>query len=189
MPDLLLPNSGRLPALSLRPPWGTAVARWGKNIENRGLVRPGASLIGRALAIHQGKHWGRDEREAAASLAEHLDGFPTDQEAHAQGVVAVCRIAGYIDTRTRDERGETRGRLLEHDGGVAEVVGFADPADARAALEEALASPWWFGPIGWLLADVRPVEPVLPVGGKQGIWRVPDSLHAELHTLGIVPWR
>lgn len=41
------------------------------------------------------------------------------------------------------------------------------------------SSPWFFGPVGWQLDRVVPVEPV-PINGQQGLWRVPDGLAANL---------
>lgn len=39
----------------------------------------------------------------------------------------------------------------------------------------ALDSPWFFGPIGWRLDEVVPINPV-PCSGQQGLWRVPDDV-------------
>jgi hypothetical protein len=35
--------------------------------------------------------------------------------------------------------------------------------------------PWFFGPIGWMLADVVKIDPV-PCKGQQGLWNLPDDV-------------
>lgn len=40
-------------------------------------------------------------------------------------------------------------------------------------------SHWFFGPVGWQLSDVVPVEPVF-CKGSQGLWSVPEGLLPEL---------
>ena len=37
------------------------------------------------------------------------------------------------------------------------------------------ADPWFCGPIGWVLEDPRPCEP-MPCRGAQGLWLVPDEI-------------
>ena len=37
------------------------------------------------------------------------------------------------------------------------------------------ADPWFFGPFGWLLDAVVPLDPI-PCKGAQGLWRVPDDI-------------
>lgn len=40
--------------------------------------------------------------------------------------------------------------------------------------------PWLFGPIGWVLDDVRALPMPIPVRGRQGLWRVPPPIARQL---------
>ncbi len=54
---------------------------------------------------------------------------------------------------------------------TAVVTGFVTSSD----------SPWFFGPIGWELADVRPWEPIY-CSGSQRLWTLPPDVAAQLAT-------
>ena len=41
-------------------------------------------------------------------------------------------------------------------------------------------SPWFRGPIGWLLRDVKALPQPVPCRGAQGLWTVPDHIVAQL---------
>lgn len=48
--------------------------------------------------------------------------------------------------------------------------------EACPALEDAphlTADPWACGPVCWLIAEVITLDTPIPMGGKQGLWRVP----------------
>ena len=58
---------------------------------------------------------------------------------------------------------------------------------ATARIERVVTTPeqlpedqrvWFFGPFGWLLADVRPLESI-SCRGAQGLWDVPQELLPE----------
>ncbi|KKK79508.1 hypothetical protein LCGC14_2832820, partial [marine sediment metagenome] len=38
---------------------------------------------------------------------------------------------------------------------------------------------WFFGPYGWVLADMKAVKPV-PCRGFQGLWNIPDPIMAKM---------
>ncbi len=38
---------------------------------------------------------------------------------------------------------------------------------------------WWNGPVGWLLKDVVPIEPV-PCRGAQGLWDLPADVERQV---------
>jgi hypothetical protein len=67
-----------------------------------------------------------------------------------EGIVAVCRVAGVASSKSE----------------VSRVAG----AEQR---------PWFFGPYGWLLFDVTPIEPV-PCRGAQGLWTPPPDVVEEV---------
>jgi len=182
-------------ALTLTPPWGNAVACWDKDVENRTWVPP-ADLVGRDIVIHQGARWTGEDASAAAMLADELaesfPGVPTTRDGYPSGIVAVARLAGYVvDVAAFGKplkaigyqfEAWTRASALAR----AQVVGFPGQADAVRAADLVFASRWWIGPVGWLLADVRRVYPVIACPGAQGLWTVPDDAAAELVRRGLV---
>lgn len=142
-------------ALTLHRPWPWAIVHAGKAIENRDWPAP-AWMIGEPLAIHAGKvcdleAWGDMKAGDYGEPAEHV---PED---HPLGIVAVCRVHGWIHQEAPGERirWSTRQRL-----------------DLREALA-IVQSPWWAGPFGWILRDVRPVNPPIECRGQQGLWLAP----------------
>ena len=58
---------------------------------------------------------------------------------------------------------------------VARVTGFVTES----------ASPWFFGPIGWTLADVIDLPEPVPCRGAQGLWKVPADVYKRV----LVQWR
>lgn len=39
-----------------------------------------------------------------------------------------------------------------------------------------LSSPWFFGPFGWALDEIRPLAEPVPCKGALGLWRVPEHI-------------
>lgn len=42
------------------------------------------------------------------------------------------------------------------------------------------ASKWWVGPIGWRLADPKPLPTRVPCSGALGLWRVPEGVMTQI---------
>lgn len=51
------------------------------------------------------------------------------------------------------------------------IVGMATLVDCVTSYD----SPWFTGPIGWVLADAKPIE-FLPCPGRLGLFEIPPSL-------------
>lgn len=134
-------------ALTVHAPWGWAIAHRGKRIENRGWVPP-VSLLGQRFAIHQGQ---RVDPDAAPWMAvQGLIEWGDVPLVHARGtIVATAVLAGWYDDRSRSAV-MPLGHLIGH---VTE-------------------SPWFFGPVGWLLHDVIALHEPIPHKGAQGLWTV-----------------
>ena len=47
------------------------------------------------------------------------------------------------------------------------------------AVVEDSNDPWFCGPVGWVLDDVKRIQP-LPCAGSQGLWTLPDPVLVEL---------
>lgn len=107
------------------------------------------------------------------------------------GVVVGKRIAIHAGMRYHREHAEqielrfgvkvpAKGELPQ--GAIvatAIVCGFVSDNDEDRATVHHL-SPWYSGPVGWLLADVRKVDPPIPCKGALGLWRIPDEIEREL---------
>jgi hypothetical protein len=36
--------------------------------------------------------------------------------------------------------------------------------------------PWWMGPLGWVLGEVRGLRQPVPAMGRQGVWQLPGDV-------------
>ena len=135
-------------ALSIRQPWPWAIQHLGKRVENR---KWNTHYRG-DFFIHasQGLTW--DELEGFADFvrAEKLSGD----------------VAGQ---RMRPDSFE-RGGLV----GVARLVDVVKSADLLPAGQR----PWFFGPVGFLLADIRSF-PLIPCKGALGFFDLPRDIEAR----------
>ncbi len=165
-----------LRCLTLWRPWPWLICHAGKRIENRTWPCP-SSMLGGYLAIHAGKSaeaLGEDNADAWYRMAElyeqHCEAVdveplnpltPAMMLEPASAVVAVALVVGCVRTETifRKTDGSSRDPPTV-------VLGTVDPDEAN--------TPWLSGPYGWVLDDVRPIEPILGVKGRQGLWK-PDS--------------
>ena len=142
-------------ALTLHRPWSTAVALYGKTIENRPWA-PRTWMIGRSLAIHAGQV--RDPAGIEKLQAMGCDPFPDFNEIegywngrcfNGNGVVALCEFAGFISPNERLSCG------------------------SRPSAEQ--IDLWCTGPWGWVFDHVVKVGPY-PCGGRQGLWNLPPDI-------------
>lgn len=147
-------------ALTLYPEWAYAIAHLGKRVENRTWKRD--SMVGQMLAIHGGKNIGGAPKQ--------------DWAYHATGMIGVAKAAGApmpdpITLRSLLEQGQ--GIVA-----VARVVRFV-----RQLRLDDPAAPWFFGPWGWMLDQVRVLPRPVPCRGSQGLWPVPDDALLRVHEL------
>ena len=186
-------------ALTLTPPWGNCIALYNKDIENRTWVPP-STLLGQTFAIHQGKAWTPAVRQEVEAVAEWLGDdlvhgpLQVERQHYKQGVVALARFVGVVDARPKSERISGPGVYVVHEAAEGDPVSFEmavggapSRGDASAWAYAAVNSRWWIGPVGWLLADVRRVAPVIECSGAQGLWTLPEDVEAELRRRGLVP--
>lgn len=137
-------------ALTLIQPWGWAILH-GKDVENRSWAPP-AGMVGQRIAIHAGKRY---DKEGELFVAKQLGLERLPDEAHRQGVIGTAVIDRAVATRE------------------------ADPA-AEIDLDPLMDSPWFSGPWGWVLRDVRELERPIACKGMLGLWRLPEALEAAL---------
>jgi hypothetical protein len=144
-----------LRVLTLHEPWATCVARYGKDIENRGW-KPSDAFDG-YIAIHAASTKGSIDVPAIHFLNDEMGLFPelfpdgvmlpratVRSSFHNTGrVVAVARFGGHIPPNGNG------GRWHRH------------------------------GLYGWVLSDVRAIDP-FPMTGAQGLRRVSEDDALEL---------
>lgn len=160
--------------LTVIQPWPWAICYWGKPVENRTWAPP-AALIGERFAIHAGKlpgprasgAFGGSAWAEVASAIESIDaeglipvGAPTLTPAHmfcaSSAIVATVRLAGWVTPNPHHYR-------------TASI-------DDGQRVRNAARSPWFSGPIGWVLADKVVLPTPIPCRGAQGLWTVPPDV-------------
>lgn len=153
--------------MSLHQPWASLVAYGLKKIETRGPRSP--FRYRGPLLIHAAKKWDDHASETLLRLAYE---FPTIDAAFRDpdgigmvtpplgAIVAVCRVV--------DIREMTPAWIAE-----------------QTALELAVGD-WRPGRFGWVLEDVRRIDPPIPMKGRQGLFRVDEARDlsvADIHRL------
>lgn len=150
-------------ALTIKQPWALWICHFGKRIENR-VWRPPQNVIGQTIAIHAGKTESLTGDEIASALE-------------------------FVDERKLGEANDEKIWRRQQDGGykfsagpmpLRECPSGAIVAVARlASVVAASDDPWFVGPFGWVLDDVRVIEPV-PCRGQQGLWELPPAVLATV---------
>lgn len=164
-------------ALTIWEPWASAIVHGDKRIENR-TWRPPRTILDEVIAIHAGKTF---DQEALNELVEAgmIDGLMTDEtfEYHAGHIIGVARVIGWGDDSDHRHRIERPGPWLDFQG-VCERDGSEWYPDA--VIEHAHESPWWMGPVGWLLGDIAPLETPIPARGMPGVWKIPEDVRERM---------
>lgn len=153
-----------LSALTFWRPWPHAILWEGKTCENRPIPPP-RKLLGKRIALHAGKRYGLASWPHAAQVPSDADS-PT-------GIVGTARIGGWLDLRDGQRRA-----ILEP---LADTLSAIERAACLVSLSQLdTASPWWAGPVGILLLDPRPLATPIACDGRQGYWRVPPAIAAQI---------
>jgi hypothetical protein len=138
-------------------PWPSAILAQSpdaKRCENRSRPVPRA-MLGRYFAIHASQRYLVGDWPWPGGIA-----VPAQDDCPI-GIVGVARIVGWLDTRSQV-------------GAIGNYV-IAPGETSHARLVSLDRDPWWAGPVGVLLDDVTPIDPV-PCKGALGFWRVPLEL-------------
>lgn len=158
-------------AITVKQPWAEAIARHGKTVENR-TRRPPAHLIGQRVAIHVGNArdaWDFFPRDVPPHLdsllawmqREHGAAWWACRPPQSGMIIATARLVGTVRAH-QDHNGDDcvcMGMIAAAPDAVN-----GEPTDAdRDLVSAACRSPWFTGPVGWVLADVRPLA--VPVDG------------------------
>jgi len=147
--------------LTLKRPWDYAILH-GKPVENRP-QRPPKSVIGVPIGLHAGLAYDYDAVDFIKRTLG-LEGPIPDTEPGA--IFAVTTIVGCIERGTKE--------CLRR--GADGVEGLANDA-AHVPL---LKSPWFFGPIGYVLENTRALKKPIHARGMQGFWPVPTHIERRV---------
>ncbi len=130
-------------ALSIRQPWAWAIINAGKDVENRSRRFPyrGSICLHASLYMPKGEDF-----DACLSVLDEIHGNFSQAE--------MVRRQGRIASMHHSDEAQ-RGGII----GTAEIVDCLDHSD----------SPWFFGPHGLVLRNVKPV-PFIPVKGALGLF-------------------
>lgn len=120
---------------------------------------------------------------AGLKLVENRTWKPWGKDGQPGDVIAIhaaVRQADWEDVAFVRELAVQRGRGLEVPQtfvhgclvALATVDGFAGGPEELPREQR----PWWVGPVGWVLRDVRPLPRPLACRGQQGLWPVPGEL-------------
>lgn len=157
-----------LPTLTILPPWGTAVARWGKSDENRGRPPP-ESLRGKRLCIHQG------QIDLLANGAPSQNKRTRDAWDSFTALFARGLLPGDFNDASRHWQ-----QIVTDAGHLLAIVTVADALQIHPNCAISMwtgrrsdLSPWMIpGQIAWHFTELEPLaEPIL-LSGLQGVWRL-----------------
>ena len=161
-------------AVTLRHPWPWAICVCGKDVENR--TWEPALKQGEWFAIHGGK-WplpipaegSSVPAPRSAAVAEYVEEIiDTVKELSGEGL-----CPGPVVTL----------RELSRYTGIVAVAQFGGCVHAHV-------SPWFGGPVGWLLSGVASLPDPIPCRGAQGLWSLPADVESQMRQqmMQIVPW-
>ncbi len=139
-------------ALTIKQPWLWCITDNSKRVENR-TWKPPYYMIGKRIALHASRKNQRAEWKAAWNLID--GGMPLLNLLPVGAIVATALIKAYV--------------VVNDMGGVEEQT-------KAAANYYPAADPWFFGPVGWLLTDVRKLSQPIPCKGALGLWEVPADI-------------
>ncbi len=148
-------------ALTLWPEWAYAVAKLGKDVENRSWAPP-PYVFRKRIAIHGGTSiGGRSSAKTGFALTA------------VRAMTDVAEICGHDQARLRSI---TPGVISEEGCGIVAIATIAgvwrSPQPER----------WYVGDNlhGWLLEDVIALPRPVKCSGAQGLWRIPPDVLARV---------
>lgn len=140
--------------LSVRQPWAWAIVSGAKDVENR-TWRPSPRLLkaGDSFLIHAGKKF-------------DLPGYRWILANHA----ALGLSMEAIPSRDEFTLGAIVGAAIF--GGTVADDSASHPRTAPAVLN----SPWFFGPVGWLITEALDMAEPIPCKGRLGLFDFEEAM-------------
>lgn len=165
-------------ALTLHRPWPYVILRRGKRVENRTWL-PHKSVIGQRIALHAGKGWDARAEEYITRDPDRAMRWPALVE--AEGIVGTAVVLGWVNGAAPWPAGEVpwyppAGEVPWYPSS-AKSHRFGPETLSEDLALDAIRSPYYFGPIGWVLDDVQELPAPIPHSGfHRGLWEVPEEL-------------
>lgn len=173
----------KIPTISVRQPWASAIACGAKRIETRSwktdyrgplLIHAGKSprycripLGGDALCWNRYHGTGWD----AANTAGFPHNWDNDEFTPLGAIIAVAELVGCYGIT----------RLWQPAGAMLRGVYGGDEWEYEITERELALGDYTPGRYGWVLADVAPLTEPVPYKGRQGLFRVPlDAVRDKL---------
>jgi hypothetical protein len=162
-------------ALTLTQPWCGLVASGLKRVENRPRQLIRREDFGRPFALHASRVIDEAVYSRIFEIAPELPGRTPAE--HGCRWHMLSRITSAVIAVATIERAVVEW----HDGSVGDAHGVnggpvVDLGDQRR---------WFFGPVGYVLRDVRALATPVPCRGWQGFWTLtPDVERAVVEQLG-----
>lgn len=158
-------------AITLIQPWASLICNGPKPLENRSW-KPYGIARGDFLAIHAGGWSGlKTEQEWDSAL----------QLATRHGLLSSIDVLAGLRAVVDGERGRLfKQRCVNYCKGAVPyggVIGVARLDEVRtvARTQGGVADPWFFGPFGWYLSEITPIEPVA-CAGAQKLWEMKQDV-------------
>lgn len=146
-------------ALTVKPPWSWAIARGGKNVENRTWAHPWRGPI----AIHAGKSWDEDGEDSPMVLD------------------AWTKFAADLPPMNCHHGPLRPESLWMEFGAVIAVATLTDVCSPDDEGYDCECGPWAVPyQYHWRLTDVRPLAEPVPARGALGLWTLPDEVEAAV---------
>lgn len=159
---------GRVRALTLTQPWCGLVASGIKLIENRPRALVKRADFGKPFALHASReidqriyHRIAELAPELATVARNIDGH-LDTFCSGEWFKLSCLTSAVIGIATIDRMvhlGKNENPLFARGGDI--------PVDQHR---------WLFGPVGYVLRDIRALPTAVPCRGWQGFWTLPDDI-------------
>lgn len=150
-------------ALTLTQPWAGLVASGIKRIENRPRPIIKREDFGKPFALHAGKAIDESVYGRIFDIAPELPGrTPAEYGCRWHRLSRITSAAIGVAT-------VERAVMLRPDGAVVDMH-----TGERVDLGDQLR--WFFGPIGYVLRDVRALATPVPCPGKQPFWHLPPNI-------------
>lgn len=142
-------------SLSIYQPWATAIASFGKTVENRGWVTHHRGLLAIHAARNAGTKWEFDKAVESVAALSGLEPEGVLRACAVRGaVVAVATLTGVCSDSYR--------------------WGFSSPLHCDCG-------PWAQSQSRhFILADVRPLAEPVPAKGAQMLWTLPAEVEAAV---------
>lgn len=148
-------------AMTLTNPWCGLVASGIKLIENRPRKIVKQADFGKPFALHASREIDDAVYSRIRTIAPELD---TDSEWYRLSRVTSAVIA--VATIDRELYGWTEDGIREHE------------ATLRMQLGDQYR--WLFGPVGYVLRDVRALPAPVPCKGALGFWTLPEDIERKV---------